>query len=188
MKTQQSVIEELFYFTVDATRDSLAIFAVPFVVVGTGPLAAAEHVVLHAVVERERVEVVFDLVPLAFRLVVQHLLVDGLRLEGQLGGNPLEDVQRLRVLAVAAHLDDHPAALHRRHIVVDGALAAAHAVAETFAGHRLPGRVDAPHGEHARLVQLPVRHVADHVEVSGAQGAAVQGLRRQRGMRGPRGA
>ena len=66
----------------------------------------------------------------------------------------------------AAHFDDDAAALDRRHVVIDLALATAELLALAVYGDRLPWRIDAPHGEHARHVQLAIDCAAHHFEMA----------------------
>lgn len=129
--------------------------AEPLVVDWREPTMAATEVVLDHVLHGEGVLVLASMLLLEGLLGVQHLLRDDCGLERQLIGHLLQEALDLHEFAPAGNLDDDTARLNGRYIMIDGTLAAAHALALTLLRDGLPGSGHPPGGEHGVGVHLP---------------------------------
>lgn len=99
--------------------------------------------------------------------------------EGQLLGHFCEHRLDLTQLDATSDLEDQPATLHRGHVVVDGPLPAAHALAQAFTSDGFERGPEAPQGEGRAGVHAPVNGETHHLHVTPVQVPATQSLQTQ---------
>ena len=124
---------------------------------------------IHDVVPDEPLEGVRILVGLRQTLLLglnslQEFFVHADGIERQLGRGQLEPGLDLFPEKVASDLHDDPARFDRGHVVVDGTLAGAHALANAMAGDGLVRAVHAPNGKTLVLLKKRIKSVKKQIE------------------------
>ena len=138
------------------------VFVVPIIVIGTDPFTDPQHIVLEAVLECERIDVVLLYVLIVALLLFQQFLANGLRRERQVLGDDLEKREHLAILAVARHLNNDATCFDGCDVMMDRSLATSHSMTLTFSGYGLPRIIYPPPGKHTGVINLPVNLETDH--------------------------
>lgn len=141
-------------------------FAEPLMIHWRQPSVAAVKIVLYDIFHGERIQIVALQLLLGCLQLIEHLLGDNGRLEGQLIGDLLQESLAFDELASASDFDNDTTRLHWRHIMIYRTLAATHALTLSLFGYRLPGCGHAPCGKHCVHVHLATDGQTHHLVVA----------------------
>src|SRR5947209_6421451 len=105
----------------------LDVFPKPLSVIGRYPVVTFSHVVFYDVLHGVGVDIVLGVVNFLLLHFLQHFMTNGFSAEGQLLYNFFKDWEGFFKFAVTSEFNYYATVLDWSHIVVNGALASAHA-------------------------------------------------------------